>query len=390
MTEEKIRKSVRNREDLERRIIRGLSCEWELALQALAPADRRSMRHPLFRLGDLKGKHGTWSAAKREITISRDLALKHPWDAVREVLLHEMAHQFTDEVLRAGPELPHGPEFQRACRLLGADPKASGNYPTLEERILGGSCSSQDQLMIKITKLMALAESRNRYEAESAMAKAHELIAKYHVDLAAGCRDCEPGEGPADCGSRLASIFLGTPALRHTLAEYHLAHLLQDFYFVRSVWVPAYVIAREKKGRVLEISGTVDNIQIAAHIYDCVNRCIQTQWSAYCREKKISPRRKTDFAVGIISGFRCRLDQSMKTVKEQAVTAALIKREDRRLDGYIKRRYPHLVGFKRGALSVDHEVRLDGERIGKELVIRPGVPGRKESGRRLLLPCARP
>jgi hypothetical protein len=387
MIEENVHASIRNREDLERRIIRGLSCEWEHALWALAPEDRKRMRHPLFRLDDLKGRHGTWSAARREITINRQLVLNHSWDAVREVLLHEIAHQFRDEILQAGAEPPHGPEFQRACRLLRADPKASGNYPTLDERILGEASDTRDQIMIRIKKLMALAESQNRYEAESAMAKAHELIAKYNVDLAAGRRDSE-FDNQAVPPPQPESIFLGRPALRHTLDKYHLAHLLQDFYFVRGVWVTAYVLEREKMGRVLEISGSVENIQIAAYIYDCINEYIQTQWSAYCRGKKISLRRRTDFAVGVISGFRSKLDRSMKAVKGRDGTAALIKSENHRLDGYMHYRYPNLVGFKRGASSVDHEVRLDGERIGKELVIRRGITGREKSSRRLL-PCTR-
>ncbi len=58
--------------------------------------------------------------------LSRNVVLNHSWDAVREILLHEMAHQFAEQVLGASNEPPHGPKFKRACYLLRANPSASG------------------------------------------------------------------------------------------------------------------------------------------------------------------------------------------------------------------------------------------------------------------------
>jgi len=88
-------------EEIERRILHGLACEWEEALWVLDSPYEELMRKPLFSLGDMKSKLGEWSREKREICLSRNLVLNHSWDAVREVLLHEMAHQFADEVLGA-------------------------------------------------------------------------------------------------------------------------------------------------------------------------------------------------------------------------------------------------------------------------------------------------
>jgi hypothetical protein len=371
---------IRNQEELERRIVYGLSCEWDNALWLHGTSERKSMRHPLFRLGDLNGKLGSWSAAKREITISRNLVLNHPWDSVREVLLHEMAHQFRDEVLRGADEPPHGPLFHMACNKLRANPKASGSYPTLDERVLRGFEDAQDKLMVKIKKLMALAESRNRHEAESAMAKAHELIAKYNMDFSLR-HDTE-----AVSLSRMTSIFLGRPAMRHMLEQYHLAHLLQDFYFVRGIWVSAFVVEKKKMGRVLEISGYPENIQIASYIFECVNRYIQSQWIQYSREKKISGRQRTAFAIGIIAGFRSKLNGSGNKYQKQIGIKALVEKSSQLMDRYIGLRYPKLVGFKRGGAAFDHATREAGERIGRKLIISHGIT-QVQKGARKLLPC---
>ena len=189
---------------MERRILHGLACEWENALWVLGPGHRRRMRPPLFRLGDMKNQLGCWLVDRREIALSRSLVLNHPWDAVRDILLHEMAHQFRDEVLRASgdspDEPPHGPQFQRACELLRADPGSSVRYRTLHERLERGQERPQDKMMARIRKLMALAESGNRNEAESAMAKAHDLILKYNVEVFSTRRQRE-----------FVSIFLGRP-----------------------------------------------------------------------------------------------------------------------------------------------------------------------------------
>ena len=115
--------------------------------------------------------------------------------------------------------------------------------------------------MLRIKKLMALAQSQNQHEAEAAMAKAHQLIGKYNVDLLTHEENRD-----------FVSVFVGKPALRHFREEYALARLLTDFYFVFGIWMPAYVVDKGKMGSVLEISGTVQNTKIAHYVYDFVNQ----------------------------------------------------------------------------------------------------------------------
>jgi len=82
----------------ERIILHGLACEWEGARRLLDPDYGRRLRRPLFALTDGRSRWGSWSADRREICLSRHLVFNHAWDAVREVLFHEMAHQLADEV----------------------------------------------------------------------------------------------------------------------------------------------------------------------------------------------------------------------------------------------------------------------------------------------------
>ncbi len=348
------------REELERRFLHGLSREWEKALWVLRSADARKMRPPLFSLRDLTGQWGSWSGEKREIALSRNLVLNHSWDAVLEVLHHEMAHQFAAEVLAGGDEPPHGPNFREACRVLRANPRASGKYPPLDERIARNSPNPDDRILHKIRKLFALAQSQNPYEAQSAMRRAHELVAKYNVDLLA-----------QDGQRNFISVFAGRPALRHSPDDYRLAHLLQDFYFIRGIWLPAYLPEREKMGRVLEISGTVANVQLACYVHDFVRRYIQAHWAQYNQGRRFGRSRRVDFAVGIIEGFRSKLADSAAPEKERP--RAVVRVEDPQLQAYMAYRYPRTSRIVREGRRQDAQVVRDGRQIGQKMVIAKAV-----------------
>ena len=317
---------------------------------------------------------GHWSRAKHEICLDRNFVLNHSWDSVRDVLLHEMAHQFADQVFKAHNEPPHGPAFRQACRLLRANPKASGHYPPLWEQISNHSLSPKDTILLRIKKLMALAQSKNQHEAEAAMAKAHELIAKYNIDL------FEHNEK-----RHFISVFVGKPALRHPREVYHLARLIIDFYFVEGIWVPAFVLEKNKMGRVLEITGTLQNIKIASYIHDFVVNYINSQWHAYNHTKGLNRYRRTDFAVGIIEGFRSKLDLQQNTKKTKPNELALIKREDPLLQQYIAYKYPRTASFSRQGSSEDQTIVNDGMIIGKQLVISKGITAKRKSDRLLPL-----
>ena len=170
-------------EELESRILHGLMFHWEDSIGWLEPVYRHAMQKPLISIRDMKRRLGYWSPTRKEISLSRDLVMNHSWDAVLEVFYHEMAHQFAHQVLNAYEETPHGPAFIKACYHLRANPEASGNYPPLDDRMNESRLSDQDKIMMKVKKLLPLARSRNRHEAESALAKAHQLISKYNIDI---------------------------------------------------------------------------------------------------------------------------------------------------------------------------------------------------------------
>lgn len=347
----------------ERRVMRGLSAEWENASWLLPESLRQSLQKPLFAIRDMRNQLGCWSLQKREIALSRDLVSHHRWDDVKEVLLHEMAHQVAHEGLRASSETDHGPGFKKACGLLRANPKASGSYPPLHVRLhQGEELSDRDRIVARIHKLMALAQSSNLNEASAAMRKAYELIARHNVDLI--------DRGAAQ---NYHSLFLGAPRLRFFREAYQLAHLLQEFYFVQCMWIQAWVLNKNKMGRVLEISGSRKNIQVAEYIHTTVCRYIESAWVDYRRGKGLSRYRKTDFAIGIINGFSTTLEQASTSRGADNGIQLPAEIEDHALTRYMTQRYPNVRSFSRKGPGHDRQVLADGTKKGRKLVIAKGI-----------------
>ncbi|MFO7708931.1 MAG: DUF2786 domain-containing protein [Desulfobacterales bacterium] len=343
----------------ERRILHGLACEWENARRMLEPAVAGRLRRPLFALDDAASRWGAWSADRSEIRLSRALVDHHPWDCVREVLFHEMAHQLADELLGTRGESAHGPLFLRACGMLGADPRATGNFTLPAERVRRVASSPADRLAERIRKLLALAGSANPHEAAAALLKAHQFMAR-------GGPETHAAEPPRE----FFSIFVGRPALRHSRTHYHLAALLRDFYCVLPIWVPAFVMDQSRMGRALEISGTASDLRTAAYVYALIQRVIAEEWARRNPGAIGGRRGACAFGVGVVEGFRTRL-QAVRDLQGCAPGSAfaLAPSGDPALAAYFKRRFPHTARTGRSTARVHRRALQAGREVGRRLAV---------------------
>ncbi len=363
--------------EIEYRVLHGLALEWRTALWVLPHHVAASMKQPVFSLktGDKTLAH--WDALKREISFSRHFVLNYPWDAIREVLIHEMAHQYTSEVLTITDETAHGPGFISACHILKANPKASGSYKPLTDRLACEEYTDHDRIMVKIKKLMALGESGNRHEAEAAVAKAHHMILKFNVDMM-----------KKESDRHFISVFVGKPSLRHSREEYMLARLLVDHYFVFGIWVSAFVLEKGKMGRVFEITGSSENVKIAAYVHDFMTRHMDMAWDSFNVGKTLNRSRKSDFTSGLIDGFRSKLitDQTRTKPRVKPSSNVLpVVLHDPALKDYASFKYPRISHFKRRASNCDADLINKGKKIGEKLVLAKGLE-KHHQGRMLSLP----
>jgi len=325
--------------------------EWE-RIRSRVPA-LASLRAPNFRISDeLVSTLGLWDQTRRTITLARPLLDGAQWHLLVKVLAHEMAHQVVSEYFGVRQTKPHDALFRRACDLLGIDTAARIDAPGL------GQPAPESRIYQTIRKLLALGQSANRFEAESALRKAHYLALKYNVDLLAR-------EVPAGYEYRL----VGTARRRVPSYTWLVTQICCDNYFV-------LYICRACNGlQVIEFYGTRDNLDLAEYVFDFLLHQGGIEWVAYKREHGLpNNRQQRSFLTGLYSGFIEKLDSQRA---ELASDKSLIWLGDPQLQSFYQQRNPRVVNSRsRAAHHVD--AHSAGARVGAELSIRPGL---KRGGR---------
>jgi predicted SprT family Zn-dependent metalloprotease len=304
---------------------------------------------------------GRWLPSTRVIELSRKLVLSHPFGQVVEVLKHEMAHQFVHEVLRE-QEPAHGPAFRALCERLGIDARAGG----LPVEVAHDANTAR--ILERVEKLLALAQSDNQHEAEAAAAAAQRLMLKHNV--------AQP-EGHAPSYS---FRHLGRVTGRVTEWERRLGNILNQHFFVDVIWVPSFRLLEGKRGHVMEAIGSAENLDIAAYVYDFLQRTAERLWDVHKREQGLRGNRdRLTFFAGVMSGFAQKLEQQARSLKAEG----LVWVPHEQLKRYTRQRHPYLR-----TISHAGHVRTDafahGQRAGREVVLHRGVT-RGASGERKLL-----
>lgn len=312
---------------------------------------RGRLRRPVIALSDTERRLGAWSSHTRTLSVARDLLLDRPWTVVREVLKHEVAHQFVDEVLGVRDQTAHGPAFESVCRQHGFDASATG-MPELEggaSGLAGGS-----PILRRISRLLALADSPNAHEAEAAMRAAQRLMLRHNIDLASA---------PLREGFTFRQV--GTPSGRVPAAEHVLAGILARHFFVEAIWVPSYLPLEGKQGRVLEICGTASNLDVATYVHGFLLETGERLWRQHrtARELQGNQERRR-FLLGMMMGF----DDKLGAASAENRREGLVWIGDPALTEYLGRRYPRRTGGA-GIGIRPTESYEDGRRAGRAIVL---------------------
>lgn len=354
----------------------GISAELETALLRALTDEYRALAHAYFKgalrmpqlaLVGARARLGRWIEATRTVEISRPLVLEQPWGVVIEVLKHEMAHQYVTEVLGERVETAHGPRFRAVCARLGIDAAAAGMpIPTRDD-----APSERGRVAERIARLLALAESPNVHEAEAAMAAAQRLLLKHNIEL----REARAAEG-------YAWKHLGKPTGRTSEAERVLSLILGKHFFVEAIWIPVYRPLEGKRGTVLEICGTPENLEIAEYVHGYLVATSERIWREHKAAHGIrGDRDRRTFLAGVMTGMSDKLAREAKKSAE----AGLVWVADGDLERYFRARNPY-VRHVRYAGQRRTEAYAQGREAGQKIVIHRGMKERAAERGLLLRP----
>jgi len=364
-----------------RHAVEELRREWrDIINQSLTSRERSLVFEPTFVIHADMTQWGRWRGGDlRQLELHERLLFEHPWYAVTDVLRHEIAHQLRECLYPNSEEPPHGPLFRQLCERLGANPAASGHYPTIDQQMrmedTGGEDDPRSALMTRVQKLLTLAERAESHEAEAALAKARSLMARHDLDEGALA-----GED-----NSFVSVCLSQEASLHRPWEVSaLGNLLQDFWGVKTLWVyePFWDAnhSQFQLGWNLEISGRLERVRVASYVYDYLRSYISRSWEALPTRMRGGQRKRRDYALGVIHGFRTVLERQ----DAQEDTAAVIKKGEAGLEDYFAARHPN-VRATRQNLKRNQEQYAAGQAAGQKVRIAPGLEdGQSSSGPRLL------
>ncbi len=340
-------RSVRVTEELERLALHALADEYEQQNYCLF-GDQ--LKAPTFQLGESTQQLGLWQSDPPTITLSRSFVFGQPWGAVAEVLKHEMAHQFVSEVLGVVEARAHGPLFSRICIERGIDPSATGTVTQ--------QSAADASILGKVTRLLSLAQSGERHEAEAAAAAARRLMLKHNIEHASGA------ERRAYCFAHL-----GKPTGRVYESQRSLAAILRTYFFVETLWVGVYRAREGTRGSVLEVCGTRANVEMAEYVFSFLNRSAEHLWQKHRADNGITSNRdRRNFVAGVMAGF-CEKLAAERTSEQQR---GLIWVGDPQLGSYFKRRYPRVRTVRYGTSS-DSGAHAAGRQAGGKLVLHKGM-----------------
>jgi len=327
---------------------------------------RIKMETPIIRIVDYKTFWGRWNPEQNTIEISRTLITSYPWHVVLDVLKHEMAHKYVSAFYKDADR--HGPYFKKACDSLGVPEWARSASGTLEnnnaidwrnDTILD---TTEDRMLQRIEKLLALAESANEHEASLAMQRVQEIYARYNVDR---IKDKRPAK------MVYSTITRGLKKI--SAAEAKIFSILHEFFFVEVIYLDSFNAAKGQSIKAVEILGTRENILTSEYIYHFLWNHLELLWQEFKKSHRVSSKEKRSYQLGLLNGFSTKLKNQEIIPVEMRSQTLTIKNMDLQLNEFTKMRHPSVSRTSTSRSGVNGNTYHAGEARGKNINIHKGI-----------------
>lgn len=341
--------------DLERTLLSALQRDWH---QLNSERFRSALKLPVLGLtgdGTTAGRNlGLWSSSGRTLHLDRRFVLSAPWTSVREVLLHEMAHQFVDEIYKVRDEAAHGQTFKDVCARFGVDARASGVPEPADD-------APTPRIIERVRKLLALGKSANQHEAEAAMNAAQALLLKYNLDASATAE------------ARVVWKTVGQPGMRHTEDEKLLGAILTKHFFVKGLWINVFLADRRDWGSVLEVSGTTENVEMAVYVHGFLQDTTLRLWEQHGVGHTRTALAR--FRAGAYQAFFQKLTEQATRHAE----TGLVWVGDPRVEDWFEQRHPNIRQVRTQGFRRDSDYQ-QGKEVGRGIVLNRPIASTGDRG----------
>jgi hypothetical protein len=333
-----------------------------------------SLAIPIIEISNSSSIWGSWHPTGKTIKISARLIELHSWDVVINILKHEMAHQAVNELFRSHDS--HGSLFDQACDLLGVPHEFRGASGDLPRIILDAAAratgSPHRNLLMKIEKLLALAQSCNEHEALLAMEKANYLIAKYNIQ-----RIEQSQEARYEC------LIINHKSKRIENYQRKICSILCNHFFVKIILSDLFDAEQCCLHKTIEILGASENVLIANYVYSFLLAQMHYLWQQFQRTHQTTGRQKRSYCLGVLDGFARKLAGQQRQGlpgKNHAPDALMtlsvqVCSNDQGLNRFIEERHPRLSQKKFSSARVYLKEYEAGCSDGSNLTLSKGITG---------------
>ena len=283
-------------------------------------------------------------------------------EQLENVIKHELAHYIT-WIKYGASILPHGVEFRAFCQKLGWSEEVYSATICLEESVKASD--EESSVCRKVKKLMALASSSNRHEAELAMIKSQQLLLKHNMEFThIADEDDEP-------------VFLRRvlKQKRENAKMRSIARILETFFV-------ACVYNRSDEYIYLEILGSAANVEVADYVACVLQVEMDGLWSTAQKEANLRGAvAKNSFFLGLARGYCDKIQALKKEYTRDESTALMVI--EKQLKCAKSMAYTHL---SKSYSSGRHSAQASslGEQMGRKLTINPAISNAKSAFQGLL------
>jgi hypothetical protein len=218
-----------------------------------------------------KTKWGYFDANNYEIGLNSKISHQSNEQLLISILRHELVHYLCFIKYGAGHN-PHGSEFVGMCESFGYGSDISS--ATYNEQEVKSSVSEQDQkVMVKVKKLLQLADGSEGHESESALLKANQLIEKYQLENIVSTSD-ESSQ---------------TVYLKRIINGKRRNGKHQAIYDILELFHVQPVFHSGSQGFSLEVIGELSNVEVADYVASFLDHELERLWKV---EQKHNPKLK--------------------------------------------------------------------------------------------------
>lgn len=282
---------------------------------------------------------------------------------LKDIIRHELAHLFC--FLTHGRTVDdHGVEFREICRNFGWDESVYRAYMNVEnenDKIEGDLKS--EKIIERIKKLLNLASSENKHEAELATIKANQLLLKHNLEHINSHNEEED------------------VVVKRVLEGSRKTSKHQAIYEILTTFHVQPVFNHGRGHFYLEILGDRVNVEIADYIANYLDLELEHLWKMAQKENEglKGLANKNSFFEGMAQGYKEKMREQKTQIDSKALVLLKKDLEKKSEVVYSSLRYTSSKGSSKGS-----EGRKIGKNMGRDLSFRQGIDKKQKSGTGLL------